>query len=248
MGDAGARGEVRVGCAGWSIPPGEAARFPGEGAHLERYARVLDAAEINSSFHRPHRRSTYERWAASTPDAFRFAAKVPKEVTHKRKLVDSDEPLARFLDEAGGLGEKLAVLLVQLPPSLAFDPTVAAGFFDSLRSRFPGAVVCEPRHPTWFEPDADRLLVEHQVARVAADPAVVPAAAEPGGGPGIAYFRLHGAPRVYYSSYEDGFLDALAARIERRADAAPVWCVFDNTASGAAVPNALGLADRIRRG
>ena len=81
--------------------------------------------EINSSFYRPHRTATYERWAASVPEDFRFAVKVPKAITHERRLKDASDLLDRFLSEAGGLGPKLGPLLVQLPPSLSFQAGIA---------------------------------------------------------------------------------------------------------------------------
>ncbi len=111
---------VRVGTAAWSIPKLHAQAFPEEGSHLERYGAVLNAVEINSSFYRPHQRSTYERWAGTVPDAFRFAVKVPKAITHERRLADTDALLDRFLSEVSGLGKRLGPLLVQLPPKLSF--------------------------------------------------------------------------------------------------------------------------------
>ena len=75
-------GARRIGCAGWSIHKDAAAAFPVEGSHLERYARVFPAVEINSSFYRPHKPETYARWADSVPDGFRFAVKVPRAITH----------------------------------------------------------------------------------------------------------------------------------------------------------------------
>lgn len=230
---------IVIGTAGWTIPPTVADRFPGEGAHLDRYARVLAGAEINSSFHRPHRPSTYARWAAATPPGFRFSAKLPKTITHGARLVGTDALLDSFLDEIAGLGDKLAVLLVQLPPSFAFDHAVADRFFAALRARTHVSVACEPRHASWFADEADRCLAAHQVARVAADPVLAVGGEAPGGWPGLHYHRLHGSPRTYYSSYDPPFLGALAARL--REHDAPVWCVFDNTASGAATDNALAL-------
>src|SRR4051794_14248133 len=222
--------DVRVGCAGWSIPKEHAGRFPEAGSHLERYARRLPAVEVNSSFYRPHRPSTYARWAAETPEDFAFSLKVPREVTHKRGLVDADELINRFLDETAAPGKKRGPLLVQLPPSLAFDAGTASSFFASLRRRYGGTVACEPRHPSWFTDEADRLLSDHEVARVAADPAVVPQAAEPGGWGGLVYYRLHGSPKMYYSAYPAEYLDALADPLTQARIAAPVWCIFDNTA------------------
>jgi uncharacterized protein YecE (DUF72 family) len=237
-----ASNEYRIGCAGWSLRSEFAEQFPGEGTHLERYVRRFPAVEINSSFYRPHQPATYARWAASTPEGFQFAVKVPKEITHTRRLREVEAPLGQFLAEAGALGEKLGPLLVQLPPSLPFAAGVAEPFFAGLRERFAGGVVCEPRHPTWFTAEADQLLIDFQVARVAADPAPVPAAAEPGGWPGLAYYRLHGSPKIYYSHYSDEYLDRLTATLPSGA-----WCIFDNTAEGEATANALGLLERLER-
>ena len=237
---------IHIGCAGWTLPRGVQPVFPEEGTHLARYAARFPAVEINSSFYRPHRPATYERWAASVPAGFRFAVKVPKEITHERRLADAGDALARLLEQLGGLGDRLGCLLVQLPPSLGFDERVAGGFARSLRALYGGAVAVEPRHESWFRPEAERLLAEHAMARVAADPARVPAAAEPGGDPGLVYYRLHGSPRIYYSSYGADYLDALAARLRSAAArGASTWCIFDNTASGAATGDALDLLARL---
>ena len=239
-------GRLLVGTAGWSLPVAVQPSFPGEGTHLRRYARRFPVAEINSSFYRPHRPATYARWATLVPEGFRFAVKLPKTITHERQLVGAGDLLDAFLAEAGALGDRFGPLLVQLPPRLALDGAAADAFFRELRSRFDGAVALEPRHASWFEPGAEELLVEHRISRVAADPARVPAAGEPGGDPALVYYRLHGSPRTYWSSYDDAYLDALAARMRDGARrASEVWCIFDNTASGAAAANALALLDRL---
>lgn len=233
------QGTVRIGTAGWSLPRDQRDAFGPGGSILERYATRLNAVEINSSFYRPHRAATYERWAASVPNDFRFAVKMPRTITHERRLGDVEEPLDRFLAEVQGLGTKLGLLLLQLPPSLVLDGAVAKRFFAALRARFAGAVVCEPRHASWFTPQGTALLERARVARAAVDPAPVAAAAQSGGDPGIAYFRWHGSPRIYYSDYDDARLAALAAQL--REAGAQVWCIFDNTARGAATKNARTL-------
>lgn len=210
--------------------------MPGAGSHLQRYASVFTAAEINSSFHRPHAESTYRRWAEATPPGFLFSVKMPRVITHDSRLRRARQPLDRFLGESAGLGDRRGPLLVQLPPSFAFDRRVIARFLDLLRSRHAGAIVWEPRHATWFGGAADTLLASYEVARVAADPACAPGAESPGGWPGVIYYRLHGSPRPYWSRYAPAFIDALAARLP---DAG--WCIFDNTATGAALENALEL-------
>jgi uncharacterized protein YecE (DUF72 family) len=231
-----------IGTAGWTIPRQHASAFDGEGSSLERYASSFSCAEINSSFHRPHRTSTWARWSESTPPDFLFSAKVPKAITHQRKLVGCEDEVAAFIAEAGALGPKLAVLLVQLPPSLAFDPSVAGAFFAMLGSMTGAQVVCEPRHASWFEEAADELLCANKVARVAADPACAPAAALPGGWQGLSYWRLHGSPAVYRSAYGTDRLRHYAALLGREvAVDRQVWCIFDNTAASAAIGDALEL-------
>lgn len=159
-------GAVRVGTAGWAIPRQEADAFPAEGAVLQRYAAVFDAVEINSSFYRSHRPATYARWAASTPEHFRFAMKAPRTITHERRLASARDPLAAFLAETGELGRKRGPMLFQLPPSFAFEAGIASGFLDLLRGMTEAPAVLEPRHPTWFEGEADALLQRFCVARV----------------------------------------------------------------------------------
>lgn len=230
---------VRIGTAGWAIPRAVADRFAETGSSLARYSSRFTAAEINSSFHRPHRPGTYAGWAAAVPDGFRFAVKIPKTVTHVRKLVDADAELERFVEEIRNLGAKLGPLLVQLPPSLGFDETVAESFCRRLRALCPGPIACEPRHPSWFEDRANDVMRDLAVARVAADPVRAGTSAEPGGWPGLVYLRLHGAPRMYYSEYAAEDLARLARRIFT--PEVETWCIFDNTASGAACLNGLDL-------
>jgi uncharacterized protein YecE (DUF72 family) len=231
-----------IGTAGWGIPTRYADEFPGSGTHLDRYSRRFMAVEINSSFYKSHRPTTYARWAASVPAHFRFAIKLPREITHVRKLANAGEPLEQFFNEIAPLASRLGPVLVQLAPSLSYDAATAEAFLRLVRQSFTGHVAWEPRHASWFEPDADALLCRYKIARVAADPARVPAAARPGGWPGLAYYRLHGSPRTYYSAYEADHLNQLATALARFSG--PVWCIFDNTASGAAAGNALELLQR----
>ncbi len=227
----------RIGTAGWSIGRDAAHHFPGSGQHLERYARVLSCAEINSTFYRPPLARTLRRWAASVPPTFRFAVKAPKAITHLQSLSCDPGPLGQFLDLVRELGDTLGPILFQLPPKLAFDEELAESFFDLLRTLHKGPAVCEPRHSTWFTPPVSALLARHRIARVAADPARVPEAAIPGGYTGLRYFRLHGSPVTYRSPYSAEFLAQLAPTLKP-----DDWVLFDNTATGAAIHNALQLS------
>ena len=89
----------RVGSAGWSIPKEFIERFPTVGGHLARYSQVFNGVEINSSFYRPHKPATNERWAEAVPEGFRFAVKLPRTITHFRRLKGVDGLLDDFLAE-----------------------------------------------------------------------------------------------------------------------------------------------------
>ena len=223
--------------------------FGAGGSHLARYATRFDAVEINSSFYRPHAPETYARWAASVPVDFRFSVKLPRAITHDARLQRTGEALSRFVDEVSGLGRRLGGVLVQLPPSLAFDARIASTFFASLRRRLDAPLACEPRHASWFDAGVDAIWRRYRVARVAADPARLPEAAQPGGGGRWRYWRLHGSPRMYYDAYDDARLRALATQL--RTGAGPgqsTWCIFDNTAGGHAVADAARLQQMLAEG
>jgi len=177
------------------------------------------------------------------PSSFRFSVKIPKPITHTARLDITRDVIAAFVDGVSVLEAKLGCLLVQLPPSLVFDATIAKQFFKNLKAVTEVSIACEPRHESWFADVADTLLRELQVARVAADPARVPAAGDPGGSRHLTYFRLHGSPKVYYSSYSKEYIHRLADRLRGESQARrTVWCIFDNTTLGAATANALALS------
>jgi uncharacterized protein YecE (DUF72 family) len=224
-----------VGTAGWTIPASYKDRFPDRGSHLERYASLFNGVEINSSFYRTHKRATYERWAACVPTSFRFAVKIPRTITQNRRLKEYEGLLEQFLDGSSGLGRKLGVFLVQLPPSLIYNESIASAFFADL-SHGGALMACEPRHESWFTEDADRTLQHLHVTRVAADPPRAPGDGVPGGDATFAYFRLHGSPRIYYSNYQKTDLKMLVSKMRQ-----PDWCIFDNTAAFHATGNALTL-------
>lgn len=214
------------------------------GTHLARYAAVFPAVEINSSFYRLHREATYRAWARSVPSSFQFSVKIPREITHEGRLNPTPR-LEEFLKGPAALGGHLGPLLVQLPPKFVLEPAAAQAFFATLRTQFNGAVVCEPRHPSWFSPEGELLLAEFEIARVAVDPAPVPDAVEPGGWRGISYFRLHGSPEKYRSSYSEAYLMQLVTRLVQERSGRAVWAIFDNTASGAAIANGVWVLQRL---
>jgi uncharacterized protein YecE (DUF72 family) len=233
--------DVRIGCAGWNIPKAFASEFASGGTHLERYSRQFFCTEINSCFYRAHGCKSWQRWAESVPENFQFSVKAPRAITHEGLLQPDRAKLNDFLQQVDLLGKKLGPMLFQLPPSLEFDARRTTAFFTLLREMHNEDVVLEPRHKSWFHRGAEDLLTEFRVARVAADPSVTRDAKDPGAWNGLVYFRLHGFPRKYISAYDSDFLGSLATRLAHLSRVSHVWCIFDNTASGAALGNALEL-------
>ncbi len=232
---------IHIGTAGWNVPTALAPQFETGGSHLERYASRMNCAEVNSSFYKPHRRKTWQRWAQATPANFRFSVKAPKAITHTAKLLNCGQLLVEFFEQISGLEEKLGPVLFQLPPRYAFDQGVARDFLGTLREVHQGPVALEPRNATWFTTGANRLLREFNIARVAADPAEgSPSAANPAGDLSLRYYRLHGSPRVYWSPYDAEQLKALATQLLSY-QSGESWVIFDNTAAGEALNNALQL-------
>ena len=229
-----------VGTAGWAIPKPVAGEFSAVGALLTRYATRFNGVEINSTFYRSHRAATYARWRDSVPTHFRFVVKLRRTISHEKMLVDAGEELEAFLLETSTLGGRRGPILIQLPPKLTFDIDSATTFLRVLREQFDGDVVVEPRHASWFTTEADDALSEYRAARAGADPPRAPRDGFPGGYRGLSYLRLHGAPRVYFSSYDAVRLTQVAAVLTD--SSSPTWCIFDNTASGAAAANALDLS------
>jgi uncharacterized protein YecE (DUF72 family) len=207
----------------------------------------LNAVEINSTFYGSHRPQTYGKWAAAVPETFRFALKMPKEITHIRRLTDVTVPLEQFFGEIAGIGGRRGPLLIQLPPKLEFDPKKVEAFFRELKKSKAGEAVVEPRHESWFTPKANALFKKWEIPRVSAHPSPVSGGDQPGGWEGLVYYRLHGYPKKYYSAYEDHFLDEMAGQLLKWSKKAVVWCIFDNTAAGAAAVNALDLKAKLTR-
>lgn len=243
-------GSFRIGTAAWTIPKEHKDKFAPEGSHLERYAKTLNAVEINSSFYRQHKRATYERWSETVPEDFRFSVKLERLFTHERKLADPGSALVERVAGIKGLGNKLGCLLVQLPPKLAFEDAVAWSFFETLREIYDGPIAFEPRNESWNSSDAIKLRRECRLSPVYADPESYNGANAPlantTGAELVHYFRLHGSPEIYKSIYEKDRLAKFTKQMKASAkEVSEVWCIFDNTTYGHATQNALEMSDLV---
>jgi uncharacterized protein YecE (DUF72 family) len=159
-----------AGTSGYSYPAWNGSFYPEDlpVRHMLRfYGERFRTVEINNTFRRMPEVSTLEGWAAAVPADFRFVIKAPMQITHTRKLNNTGDLVARFLEVAGALRERLGPVLFQLPPNWKKNATRLGAFLDSLPSQTRAAF--EFRHPSWFDDEVYGLLRDHRAALCLAD-------------------------------------------------------------------------------
>jgi len=240
-----------VGTSGWQYTSWRGRFYPPDVPQrrwLEYYAAAFATVEVNNAFYRLPERSTFEQWRARTPPDFCVVVKVSRYLTHVRRLREPAEPVARFLDRAAGLGDRLGPVLLQLPPSLRADGG-GLDALDATLAEFGGRVrvAVEPRHRSWWTAGARTVLERHGAALCWADRLGRPVTplwrtADFG------YLRLHegrAAPRPRYGrSALRSWLDRVAVAYP---DTVPVYAYFNNDPGGAAIVDAAAFAAQARR-
>ena len=161
--------ELRVGCSGWSYKDWLGVFYPKELAgkdYLKFYSEVFNSVEVDSSFYRTPNASMVNQWRNNTPSGFLFSPKLPKKITHEKKLKDSDSTLLYFYSVISKLKEKLGPIAIQLPPSIKLNShlEVMKEFISKLSPEFRHAV--EFRHKSWFTPEVYALLKRSNIAMV----------------------------------------------------------------------------------
>jgi uncharacterized protein YecE (DUF72 family) len=238
---------VFIGTSGWQYRDWRGVLYPERLAQrrwLEHYAGVFAAVENNGAFYRLPPRSRFEQWRSATPAGFVMAVKASRFLTHLKRLRDPAEPVARLMDAAAGLGDRLGPVLVQLPPTLRADPGLLADCLD----RFPEGVrvAVEPRHESWWTDEVRAVLTERAAALCWADRGgrpVTPLWRTASWG----YVRLHEGRAAPVPSYGDAALRSWGRRIaETWPKSADCHVYFNNDSGGAAVRGAFRLADLMR--
>lgn len=243
---------LHIGTSGWSYKHWSGIFYPEDvkpAKYLEHYVTAFDCVELNASFYRIPNVKTAEEWARRTPSSFRFCAKMSRFITHQKKLVDAAESLDRFLAVFDPLSNRLGPFLVQLPPSLRFDPDIAEAFLHLLASRRNiGEFALEARHDSWFTPESFSLLSHYGIANVIADSGGRFAGAEVPTD-SLVYLRFHGPDGRYHDSYTTAALSTYARKIMGwLSERCQVWAFFNNDFDGHAVHNARELKALIESG
>jgi len=237
-----------IGTSGWQYKDWRGRFYPPglpQGRWLEHYAERFATVEVNNAFYRLPERDTFAKWRARTPDDFCVVVKVSRYLTHIKRLRDPAEPVARFLDRATALGDRLGPVLLQLPPSLRADADALA---DTLK-QFPAdvRVAVEPRHPSWWTTQIRRVLEDHRAALCWADRhsrPVTPLWRTTDFG----YLRLHEGRAKPWPRYGHAALRTWVDRLSSTYGVAgPAYVFFNNDPGGAAIVDAVALAAAARR-
>lgn len=239
---------LHIGTSGWSYRWPEVL-YPPELKSAERlgyYANHFNATEINSSFYHFTMVKTIEKWLSETPPNFKFAPKLNQEITHKRKFLDVEEPLQKFMSRYMLMGNRLGPVLIQIAGSFRYDRLVAESFYRTLRELYPAqAFALEARHVSWFMDEPLDLLREYNITTVIASAGKRFPGTE-ATTTNIAYLRLHGDEKLYSSAYSDEKLERYAYMVnDWLKDGKEVWVFFNNTMLGNAVTDANKLIDII---
>jgi uncharacterized protein YecE (DUF72 family) len=239
-------GRIFVGPSGWTYRSWSDTVMRGVRMkdRLEHTSRLFNSVEVNGSYYRQIARDRYEAWRQATPPDFRFAVKGHRYVTHYRRLSNCGDPIRRLRDQASGLGDKLAVVIWQLPASFHCDLNRLDDFLTSLRAWGTVRHAIELRHASWFIDDVRTRLQAAGVANCLSDAPDFPmwhAITTD-----VAYVRLHGHVRKYASRYSNASLALWSARAQTwAAEGRDVYLYFDNDAEGAAIPNATTLTQML---
>ncbi len=236
---------VHIGTSGWTYEGWRDTFYAGvpRARWLAHYASVFDAVEVNASFYHALKPATFEHWRAATPTDFRFCLKAHRWITHVERLAVESAAIARERERAAPLGDKLAVVLWQLPQSLQRDLPRLQRFVRKLAEWAQPRHAIEFRHASWFDDEVADCLAAHAIAAVQSDAADWPL--WPAVTADFVYVRLHGHAATYRSRYSAQQLAAWARKIVAwRRQGRAVWVFFDNTDEGHAPRDALALRRR----
>ncbi|MEA2590409.1 MAG: hypothetical protein QOD62_240 [Actinomycetota bacterium] len=227
MTPAAAPGTLYAGTSGFAYQEWKGPFYPADlpaKKMLSHYASVLPSVEINYTFRRLPSDAVLEGWRSQTPEGFRLTLKAPQRITHIRRLVGAAGDVDEFVRKALSLGDRLGVVLFQLPPTLVYSRELLEGFLSSLPPVVRAAM--EFRHESWGDPEVAKLLEAHGVAVCAADTDAKALASIEVTAPHV-YLRLR---KVDYGADE---IAAWGARVRALLDEGrDVYCYFKHEGGG----------------
>lgn len=201
---------------------------------FEFYAQHFNTIEINNTFYRFPEQKLFDNWYDKALPDFCFSVKVPQVITHHQRFRETEGLLNDFyLVAREGLKEKLGPILFQLPPSMKYDEGLLQAIIGQLNVTYENVI--EFRHISWWRKEVFAALKKANVVFCGVSyPGLIDDAVA---NLPISYYRFHGVPRLYYSGYDEDFLQRIARQIAG-SDTTTAYVYFNNTAEGAALENA----------
>ncbi|HEU4902824.1 MAG TPA: DUF72 domain-containing protein [Flavisolibacter sp.] len=226
-----------IGCSGFYYREWKGLFYPEKLAQkkwFEFYAQHFNTIEINNTFYRFPEQKLFDNWYAKALPDFCFSVKVPQIITHYQRFRDTQKILDDFYTIARqGLKEKLGPVLFQLPPSMKYDEALLQNMISQLNVRYKNVI--EFRHNSWWRKEVYAALKEANVVFCGVSyPGLI---SDPVADLPVNYYRFHGVPRLYYSRYDDSFVERIARQIAG-SETREAYVYFNNTAEGAALENA----------
>ncbi|MBI3883185.1 MAG: DUF72 domain-containing protein [Sphingobacteriales bacterium] len=230
-----------IGCSGFGYKEWKGIFYPDKLAQtkwLEFYGTHFNTVELNMTFYRFPELKLLEGWYNKSPDKFSFTVKVPRSITHYKKLIDAEKLLQEFYSVCKeGLKDKLGPLLFQFPPQFTYTPENLQRILTNLDSNFTNVV--EFRHFSWWHQEVYNQLKKANITFCGISHPTLPNDVIIN--TQKVYYRFHGVPKIFYSSYDKNFIDAVAEKISANNTLTDIYCYFNNTAAVAAIHNAQSL-------
>lgn len=227
-----------IGCSGFHYRHWKGSFYP-EGLPQKRwfefYSTQFKTLELNVTFYRFPNLPMLRTWYEHSPPDFRFSVKAPKAITHFKQFHGTVDMISSFYGTIReGLKDKLGPVLFQFPPRFHYDEERLARVLAQIDPDFDN--VLEFRHSSWWRDDVYAILRQHGIAFCGMSHPELPN--EPIVTGPVVYYRFHGVPDLYRSSYDDDTLRLFVDKIEAEPTPADIWCYFNNDAAVAAIPNA----------
>ncbi len=231
-----------IGCSGFHYKEWKDQFYPTglpQKKWFEFYCSQFDTLEMNVTFYQFPRIELMQKWFTASPGDFKFSVKAPRLITHYKKLRDCKQLLDDFYETIGkGLGKKLGAVLFQFPPSFVYNSANMKLVTDNLNR--PGFMnVAEFRHSSWWHDEVYKTLENENIIFCGISHPLLPDA--PIVNNQTIYYRFHGVPDLYYSQYANEFLQQIATGLSEQKKCKEAFVYFNNTASMAAIANALWL-------
>jgi uncharacterized protein YecE (DUF72 family) len=236
---------IHIGTSGWQYDHWRGAFYPEEiakEAWFDHYATRFSTVEVNNTFYNVPSKRAVEHWREQAARGFTYTLKAHRYITHRKKLLDPDQTLPKFLDVAETLGDRLGVLLFQLPPNWHANPDRLATFLEAVPDSFRCAV--EFRDPTWYDGDVFGVLDDAGAAFCVHDHVDAPSPKVVTGD--FAYVRFHGTTGEYGGGYStehlSGWAGTFSAWLRNVED---IYCYFNNDWEAHAPDDASRLAEMV---